>query len=117
MRLTALLQKGRLADATAMNAETALLLGTARAGEALRLPVGRIAPDHAADLVVLDLESLSLQPEATAPKQVVYAMQPEAIKKVIVGGEAIVEDGRLLNADETEIRARVGEITKDWEPG
>jgi 5-methylthioadenosine/S-adenosylhomocysteine deaminase len=117
MRLAALLQKGRLADATAMNAETALLLGTARAGEALRLPVGRIAPDHAADLVVLDLESLSLQPEATAPKQVVYAMQPEAIKKVIVGGEAIVEDGRLLNADETEIRARVGEITKDWEPG
>ena len=70
-------------------------MGTSRGGEALGLPVGRIAPDHAADLVVLDLDALSLQPSATAEKQVVYAMQPDAIRRVIVGGETIVEDGRL----------------------
>ncbi|MCA1727160.1 MAG: amidohydrolase family protein [Actinobacteria bacterium] len=116
MRMSSLLQKGRLAEASAMNAETVLRLGTETTADALRLPVGRIAPDHAADLVVLDLDSLSLQPEVTAAKQVVYAMQPDAIRRVIVGGEAIVEDGALTRVDEGEIRARVREVTKDWQP-
>ncbi|HYU57560.1 MAG TPA: amidohydrolase family protein, partial [Actinomycetota bacterium] len=116
MRMAALLQKGRLADAAALKAEDAMRMGTVRGGEALGLPIGRIAPDHAADLVVLDLASLSLLPEATAPKQVVYAMQPDAVRRVIVAGEAIVEDGHILKADEAEIRAKVNEITKDWTP-
>jgi 5-methylthioadenosine/S-adenosylhomocysteine deaminase len=91
-------------------------MGTARGGEALGLPIGRIAPDHAADLVVLDLASLSLQPEATAAKQVVYAMQPDAIRRVIVGGDTIFEDGTLTRVDAGEIRAKVREVTKDWAP-
>lgn len=116
MRMAALLAKARQADGRAVTAEEVLLAGTARGGEVLGLPVGRIAPDHSADLVVLDLEALSLQPAATATKQVVYAMQPEAVRRVIVGGEAIVEDGRLTQVDEAEIVARVAEVTKGWEP-
>ncbi len=103
-----------LHDAEAIRAEDVLLAGTARGGEILGLPVGRIAADHSADLVVLDLAAPSLQPKATAEKQVVYAMQPDAIRRVIVGGEAIVEDGRLTRTDQTEIAARVAEVTRDW---
>jgi 5-methylthioadenosine/S-adenosylhomocysteine deaminase len=114
MRMAALLQKAVKADARALGAEEALVLGTTRGGEALGLPVGRIAADHAADLVVLDLESLSLQPAATASKQVVYAMQPDAIRRVIVGGETIVEEGSLTRVDEAEIRAGVARATRDW---
>jgi len=116
MRMAALLQKGRLADATALRAEETMAMGTAIGGEALGLPVGRIAPEHAADLVVLDLDALSLQPSATAEKQVVYAMQPDAIRQVIVGGETIVEDGRLTNVDQAEILGRVREVTRGWQP-
>ncbi|MEX2457368.1 MAG: amidohydrolase [Actinomycetota bacterium] len=116
MRMAALLQKGRLTDATALRAEEALAMGTARGGEALGLPIGRIAADHAADLVVLDLASLSLQPEATAAKQVVYAMQPDAIRRVIVGGDTIFEEGALTRVDAGEIRAKVREVTRDWRP-
>jgi 5-methylthioadenosine/S-adenosylhomocysteine deaminase len=114
MRMAALMAKAADADGTAIRAEDVLLAGTARAGEILGLPVGRIAADHAADLVVLDLEALSLQPAATAEKQVVYAMQPDAIARVIVGGEAVVERGRLVNLDESELRARVSKVTADW---
>ena len=39
----------------------------------LGLPVGRIATEYAADLVVVDLDALSLQPAVTAEKQVVWA--------------------------------------------
>jgi 5-methylthioadenosine/S-adenosylhomocysteine deaminase len=116
MRMAALLAKATVADAAAVAAEDVLIAGTARGGEVLGLPVGRIAADYAADLVVLDLDALSMQPAATASKQVVYAMQPEAIRRVIVGGETIVEDGRLANIDQGEIVARVAEVTKGWAP-
>jgi cytosine/adenosine deaminase-related metal-dependent hydrolase len=92
-------------------------MGTARGGEILGgLPVGRIAADHAADLVVVDLEALSIQPAVTAPKQLVYSMQPDAIQRVIVGGETIVERGRLTRIDEGEISAKVRQLTGGWEP-
>jgi 5-methylthioadenosine/S-adenosylhomocysteine deaminase len=116
MRMAALLAKASAEDASVLRAEQAFLMGTARGGEILGMPVGRIAPDHAADLVVVDLDALSVQPSRTAFKQIVYAMQPEAILRVIVGGEVVVEQGRLVRADEREIAARVREVTKDWEP-
>src|SRR5439155_9419572 len=114
MRMAALMAKARATDGSALNAEATFLMGTARGGEALGLPVGRIAAQHAADLVVLDLDAISLQPAPTAAKQIVYSMQPEAIRRVIVGGVSIVEDGRLLTIDAREIVARVREVTADW---
>jgi 5-methylthioadenosine/S-adenosylhomocysteine deaminase len=114
MRTAALLAKAIEADASAMRAEDVLLAGTARGGEILALPVGRIAPDHAADLVVVDLDALSMQPATTASKQIVYAMQPDAIARVLVGGETVVERGKLTNVDEAEIVARVAETTEGW---
>jgi 5-methylthioadenosine/S-adenosylhomocysteine deaminase len=116
MRMAALLAKAVAADASVLGAEETFLMGTTRGGEVLRLPLGRIAADHAADLVVLDLESLSLQPARTAAQQIVYAMQPEAISRVIVGGETIVERGSLTRVDEREIVREVRAVTAGWEP-
>jgi 5-methylthioadenosine/S-adenosylhomocysteine deaminase len=114
MRMAALLAKATQTDAAAVSASDVLLAGTARGGEALGLPVGRIAPDHAADLVVVDLDALSVQPSSSAEKQIVYSMQPDAIRRVMVGGETIAEDGRLVRVDEREIVAKVAEVTKGW---
>jgi 5-methylthioadenosine/S-adenosylhomocysteine deaminase len=116
MRMAALMAKASSGDASVLGAEETLLMGTARGGEALGLPIGRIAADYAADLVVVDLTRMSLQPARTASKQVVYSMQPDAIRKVIVGGETIAEDGRLTRVDEKEIVAKVREVTAGWEP-
>jgi 5-methylthioadenosine/S-adenosylhomocysteine deaminase len=115
MRMAALLAKATNQDAEAVGADEVLLAGTRRGGEILGLPVGRIAADHAADLVVLDLQTLSLQPSATAQWQLVYAMQPDAIRRVIVGGETIVEDGRLTRVDTGDIVSKVAAVTKGWE--
>jgi 5-methylthioadenosine/S-adenosylhomocysteine deaminase len=114
MRTAALFAKAIDADASVLRAEDVLIAGTARGGEVLGLPVGRIAADHAADLVVLDLDALSLQPRVTAEKQIVYAMQPDAIVRVLVGGEPIVERGELTRVDEAELVARVNAITDGW---
>jgi 5-methylthioadenosine/S-adenosylhomocysteine deaminase len=114
MRMAALMAKAAAIDASSLGAQETFLMGTARGGEGLGLPVGRIAADHAADLVVIDLEALSVQPPQTAPQQIVYAMQPQAISRVLVGGVTIVEDGRLVTIDEREIVARVREATATW---
>jgi 5-methylthioadenosine/S-adenosylhomocysteine deaminase len=115
MRTAALFAKALDADASAVGAQEVLIAGTARGGHVLDLPVGRIAPDHAADLVVLDLDALSLQPRATAERQIVYAMQPDAMARVIVAGETIVERGRLTRVDEAEIVALVDRTTAGWD--
>jgi 5-methylthioadenosine/S-adenosylhomocysteine deaminase len=114
MRMAALLARARAAEGSVLGADETFLMGTARGGEALGLPVGRIAADHAADLVVVDLDHLSVQPHVTASQQIVYAMQPDAITKVIVGGDPIFVDGRLTRVDEREIVRRVAEVTQDW---
>ena len=62
----------------------------------------------------MDLDALSVQPSSTAEKQIVYSMQPDAIRRVIVGGEAVLEDGRLVDVDEREVVAKVAEVTKGW---
>jgi 5-methylthioadenosine/S-adenosylhomocysteine deaminase len=116
MRMAALVAKAVAADASALGAETTFLMGTTRAGQVLGFPIGRIAADHAADLVVVDLDALSVQPSRTAPFQVVYSMQREAIARVVVAGETIVERGRLTRVDESEIVAKVAEVTAGWQP-
>ena len=116
MRMAALVAKAAAADAGVLGAEETFPMGTVRGGAMLGLPVGRIAPDHAADLVVVDLDALSVQPDRTADRQIVYAMQPDAIARVVVGGETIVERGRLVRVDEAGIVARVREVTGGWEP-
>jgi 5-methylthioadenosine/S-adenosylhomocysteine deaminase len=116
MRMAALLAKAAEADGTVLGAEETFLMGTSRGGQALGLPVGRISADYAADLVVIDLGALSMQPARTASKQVVYAMQPEAIARVIVAGETIVEGGKPTRVDEREIAAKVRAVTTGWEP-
>ncbi len=116
MRMAALLAKAVATDGSVLDAADALLMGTVRGGEALGLPIGRIAADHAADLVVVDLDALSVQPRLTAPQQLVYSMQPEAIRQVIVGGEAVAQNGRLTRVDEHEIVMKVQGLTSRWEP-
>jgi 5-methylthioadenosine/S-adenosylhomocysteine deaminase len=117
MRMAALVAKARATDGSILGADETFLMGTVRAGQALGLPVGRIAADQAADLTVVDLDALSVQPAVTAAKQIVYALQPDAIRTVIVGGERIIEDGRLTRVDEQEIVRKVAEVTKGWPVG
>ncbi len=114
MRIASLVAKARLTDGSALDAPTAFALGTANGGRLLGLPVGTIAPGQHADLVALDLEDLSLHPLDTIDRQIVHSMQATAIKKVMVGGQGVVQDGRLTRFDLGEVRRRVAEVTKGW---
>lgn len=114
MRMASLVAKARLTDGGAMEAATALDMGTRAGGDVLRLPVGSIETGRAADLVAVDLEDLSLQPVATLERQVVNSMQSTAIAKVMVAGRIVAERGRPTQVEAAEINERVARVTSAW---
>jgi cytosine/adenosine deaminase-related metal-dependent hydrolase len=61
MRMCALLQKVTHLNSAVVPAETALRMGTVGGAETLDLPAGRIAPDHYADFVLLDMDRAPLR--------------------------------------------------------
>ena len=114
MRLASLFAKARTTDGAALDAPTALHLGTAAGGDVLGLQVGVIRAGGFADLVALDLDDLSLQPTSMLERHVVNSMQSTAIERVMVAGELVVADGKLVRIDQTELNRDIAEVTKRW---
>jgi 5-methylthioadenosine/S-adenosylhomocysteine deaminase len=114
MRMCALLQKVTHLSSEVVPAEAAFAMGTAGSAATLGLPAGRIAPNCYADFVLLDMDDPSLQPPWHYEKQIVYAMTPQAIREVIVGGQSIFRDDALLRVPWSEVIGGVHAVTKDW---
>jgi 5-methylthioadenosine/S-adenosylhomocysteine deaminase len=114
MRAATLMAKARLFDGGALDAPTVFRLGTSAGAELLGVNAGEIAPGRFADLVALDLDDLSLQPLETLDRQVVHSMQATAIARVMVGGEVVVDRGRLTKVANEEVAALVAEVTDGW---
>ncbi|HVT16332.1 MAG TPA: amidohydrolase family protein [Thermoanaerobaculia bacterium] len=109
LRLAALLQKLRHGP-EAFSGLDALRLATSEGARALGLDslVGTVEVGKAADLVVLSRR----QPELTAARAVdphdliAFGASRTAVRHVLVGGEPLVEDGRLTRLDLDDIRRR-----------
>ena len=114
MRMASLLQRVRLLDGTALDAETAFALGTRSGAEMLGLEAGLVAPGRLADLIAVDLGHASLHPRHDLFRSVVYAMSPQAVRDVWVHGRRVVEEGRLVTMDSKALLARVAEVTRGW---
>jgi 5-methylthioadenosine/S-adenosylhomocysteine deaminase len=114
MRLAATLQKGLAGGAEVLSAEQVLAMGTQAGAHAAGQPVGALAEGRYADLVGLDLGDLSLQPRHNLLRNVVYAMEPTAVRCVYVHGEAVVRDRGLVKQSERTIAERVRALTAGW---
>lgn len=118
MRSAALVAKARLTDGSVLGAPAAIRLGTEAGADLLGLPVGRFEPGRRADVVALDLGDLSLQPVRHLERHIVHSMQATAIRRVMVGGEVVVEQGRLTGISNERVRAMVEDVAGSWErPG
>jgi 5-methylthioadenosine/S-adenosylhomocysteine deaminase len=111
MRMVALLQKVARLDATAVRATDAFAMGTAAGAQLLRLPAGDIAPGLRADFVGLDISHLSLAPYSPEKllSHIVYSLQPDAVRHVVVHGRHIVRDREL----QTVPQARIGQLVAE----
>lgn len=87
---------------------------TVGGAKALGLPVGRIAPGMAADLVLLDLADPVYQPLNSAVRQIVYGESGRSVETVIVGGRVVMQDRRLATIDEAALRAELDALMPDF---
>ncbi len=110
MRTGAFLERFRVPEQEALiDASVALELGTKTNGQILRLDIGELRAGLWADCVALDLDDLSLQPLSKIEKHIVYAMQPTAIRDVLVAGKPIVRERNLVHVDQPSFVAQLNE--------
>lgn len=104
MRTAALLQKV-LHGAQYLPALTALKMATINGAMALGLDheIGSIEIGKQADLVLLNLQSLSTIPHPDLISTVVYAAQTSNVETVFINGRIIMRDGVLLTLDQKQV--------------
>lgn len=116
LRLAALLQHLRHGPASFTGLD-ALRLATSEGARAVGLGdrVGSIEIDKAADLLVLSAERPELLAAARAdPHDVIaYGCSRASVRHVVVAGEVLVRDGRLIRLDLAEIRRQAARCVED----
>ncbi len=110
MDILAKSQKSRTLDATAMPAHAVLAAATETNAKILGLPgIGKIATGNSADLILLDLKQPHLQPFYNKDL-LVYSGNGSDVHTVIVNGEMVVENKKLLSFDIQECMSRVRQL-------
>lgn len=107
MRLAVLLAKGTSGNPTSVYAHAALRMATVNAARALCRDdeIGSLVEGKAADLIAVNLDQLELSPCFDIASHLVYVAGRHDVSHVWVGGELVVEHGRLLHIDEAAILA------------
>ena len=116
MRTTGLLSKQYFRKGHFGTAHELVRAGTLNGANALGRPdLGRLEVGAKADLLVFDLFKPHLQPVWDPIKNIVWKGHAGDIALVMVHGEPVVRDGRLLKADEASImRAAAQGAQKIW---
>ncbi len=98
MKFTSLLQKGALRDPAALPPHQVLAMATLGGGRALHAPIGAIKPGMAADLILVRLDRLHLQPSVpdTVTTNLVHAARGSDVSMTMVAGKILVRDGELI---------------------
>jgi 5-methylthioadenosine/S-adenosylhomocysteine deaminase len=105
MSTAAKLHKAVSGDPTVLNATTIVLMATRWGAEVLGLGdrVGSLKKGKAADMIVIDLRKPHLTPIYNIYSHIVYAAAASDVETVMVNGRIVVNDRKLVTADESEI--------------
>jgi 5-methylthioadenosine/S-adenosylhomocysteine deaminase len=106
MKFASLLHKGVARDPTVLPPGYVLDMATRRGGLALAAPIGAIAVGMAADLVMVGLDKIHLQPAIpeTVRTNLVHAARGSDVTLTMVAGRILVRDGRLTPLPEDVLR-------------
>jgi 5-methylthioadenosine/S-adenosylhomocysteine deaminase len=76
--------------------------------------VGVLAPGYEADLILVDLNTLAFTPLNDIYRQLVYCETGSSVVMTMVGGQVVVENGKLLAVDEEAIKAEARELMVEY---
>ena len=71
-------------------------------------PAG-VAPAAKADVVVVDLVHVTMQPARDPLRSLIYTAAERAVRDVYVAGAKVVENGRVLTLDRADAAGRLAE--------
>lgn len=71
--------------------------------------LGCLAPGMLADIILLDMKHISFTPLHNIYNQLVFSKPEGAVTMVLVDGEIVVENGRLINVNEEDLLDEVRE--------
>ena len=113
MKSAALLAKVTALDPAALAAEKALQMATSGSARALGLEkTGKLEPGYSGDLIVVNMNSPHHTPWYQAASALVYSGRGADVCHVVIDGELVVEDGRLLSLDGADAKARVRDLAQ-----
>jgi 5-methylthioadenosine/S-adenosylhomocysteine deaminase len=76
--------------------------------------IGTIALEQKADLMLLDLDTLTFTPLNDLARHLVYAENGSSVRTVMVNGRIVVDDGRCTLIDEEQIIREARELSVDF---
>ena len=100
LRLVSYLARTQAGDPRTMNSTDLFNAATIGGAKALgRDDIGRLGVGCRADMVLVDLTHPMMRPTHDPVRSLIYAAGDRAIRTVIVDGETVVDDGRVLTMD------------------
>jgi 5-methylthioadenosine/S-adenosylhomocysteine deaminase len=109
LRLMAMLQKHETRNPEVMTIPQALTIATQDSAAVIGLAdkIGQLTPGYLADIILIDLSGAHHQPLHSLTASLVYNTRASDVQTVIVNGEIIMRDHRLLTLDKAEIIRQV----------
>lgn len=107
MRMASLLQKGSLEDPTALPARDVAAMATRNGAVALGMGARDISVGQDADIVLVDLSGVDTAPAYEPYSALVYAAHGCDVTDVLVAGEFLLRDRKLLTIDEEKVKYEV----------
>lgn len=110
IHLASLLAKGVSKDPKALDAYTSLKLATVNGAKAIRrVDLGKISEGYAADIAIYDLDGIHMTPVNDLISSVAYSLQGSDCSTVIIDGKIVMEDRKVLNINEEDLKREVRE--------
>jgi 5-methylthioadenosine/S-adenosylhomocysteine deaminase len=111
MKFAALLEKFHCNDSMAMPAKEAFELATVNGAKAFNLNCGEIKEGKLADLLLVNLKNINLNPRHNLISNLVYAAHGDCVDTTICNGKILMENGKVDG--EEEIIEKANEVAMD----
>ncbi|HEV8719845.1 MAG TPA: amidohydrolase [Candidatus Binatia bacterium] len=115
MKAASLLQKVHHQDAGVIEPYAVLRMATSGGAKALGLDsmCGTIEVGKRADLILVDIDTVHNQPVNDIFSQIVHCAKASDVQTVMVSGEILMQDRKLLRRDEKQILADARQANRD----
>ena len=110
MRAGALLQKVAGEDPSVITAADVFRMATENGAKAARIDAGTVDPGRLADVVLVDLSGAHLVPVHDIMNSLVYCAKGSDVETVIIDGQVVLENRKLLTLEEGAIL----DMAQEW---